>query len=222
MFEITKTFEFSAAHSVFSQQLDPRWSVSTYPKCRRLPGHGHNYKVSVTLASDKLDGSEMVTDFNHLSWFKIFLKNFFDHKLIVSIKDGAGILMLKKLGVLKGTKITLPKFKRKLPKVVALYMDREYNVKREEIKSEIPYSDKLLMTFSSFELEKAFGGLIVEIDMYQRLFEGITLFYASPTSENFAKLFYEFINKKISPLGVRCSRVGVSENVGAWAEFRGT
>ena len=51
MFEVTVESEFSAAHS-----------IRDYPgKCSRL--HGHNYRVAVVFAGDRLDEHDMLLDF---------------------------------------------------------------------------------------------------------------------------------------------------------------
>lgn len=51
MYELTILSEFEAAHL-----------IPNYPgKCRRL--HGHNWKVEIALAGDKLDDLGMVIDF---------------------------------------------------------------------------------------------------------------------------------------------------------------
>ena len=51
MFEVTVEAEFSAAHC-----------IRDHPgKCSRL--HGHNYRVAVVLAGDRLDDNDMLLDF---------------------------------------------------------------------------------------------------------------------------------------------------------------
>ena len=53
-FEITVVREFAAAHQI--RLLDGSLE----------PLHGHNWRLSVTVAADKLDGIGTVMDFHHL------------------------------------------------------------------------------------------------------------------------------------------------------------
>ena len=70
MYRIAKTFGFSASH-----QLD---YLPKEHKCSRL--HGHNYKVTLILASENLDKDHFVKDFGELSGFAEWLKARFDHR----------------------------------------------------------------------------------------------------------------------------------------------
>ena len=82
--QISKEFDFCYGHRVWSQELDSDYSIDSCLKCRHL--HGHQGKVIVYLQSDNLHNG-MVTDFNHLNWFKYFLNDTFDHKFIIDIND---------------------------------------------------------------------------------------------------------------------------------------
>ncbi|MGB6328631.1 MAG: 6-carboxytetrahydropterin synthase [Halarcobacter sp.] len=82
--KISKAFDFCYGHRVWSQELNPEFSLDPCLKCRHL--HGHQGKVILYVESNKLkDG--MVTDFNHLNWFKAFLDDVLDHKFIIDIND---------------------------------------------------------------------------------------------------------------------------------------
>lgn len=84
MWSITKEFDFCYGHRVWNQKLDSRYSVANTCACRHL--HGHQGKIAVTLeASELING--MVTDFNHLNWFKEFINNNLDHKFIIDLND---------------------------------------------------------------------------------------------------------------------------------------
>lgn len=69
---IAKTFEFAASHEL--RQLPPTH------KCAR--NHGHNYRVTLTLAAAELDRYGFVTDFGELSPFAAYLAENFDHRLL--------------------------------------------------------------------------------------------------------------------------------------------
>jgi len=213
MFEISKSFEFAAAHSVFSQRLSGRWAKSTYPKCRRLPGHGHNYRLTVFLSSEKLDASQMVTDFGHLGWLKEFIDDCFDHKLLLSFEDPAFPIFLEKLGLLKGGSFSVPV---KGAQLEAVAVDKNYRLKRFEFE-EIELSRLKEFAFLSFRYLGATDSL--EGDFYSRLVDGIAFFESSPTSENLARFFYYFISENIKPLGVKCSKVSIFETSSSCATF---
>ena len=84
MWEISKEFNFSAGHRVWSQQLNSEYSLDDNCVCRHL--HGHEYKINVTLSGDELTRG-MLTDFKHLNWFKKFLDDTIDHKFIIDKND---------------------------------------------------------------------------------------------------------------------------------------
>jgi 6-pyruvoyltetrahydropterin/6-carboxytetrahydropterin synthase len=84
MHEITKQFDFCYGHRVWSQTLNPTYSLDTCLKCRHL--HGHQGTVLITLEAETLtDG--MVTDFKHLNFFKKWLDDTLDHKFIMDLND---------------------------------------------------------------------------------------------------------------------------------------
>lgn len=211
-FEISKVFEFSAAHSVHSQKLNPKWALNSYPKCRRLPGHGHNYKLVVYLKSDKLDSTQMVTDFGHLRWFKNFLDECFDHKLILGKDDPAFGIMFEKLGIIVGNKLIVPFGKAKLTGV-----NGEFRLESFEIK-EIVLEELERFVFFTFNGYSSAQNTPIS-GFYQRLIDGIAVFRASPTSENFAEFFYKFISVNVKPLNVKCSKVEIYETPTSCASY---
>ena len=213
MFEISKIFEFSAAHSVHSQRLNPEWSGSSYPKCRRLPGHGHNYRLVVYLTSEELDQSQMVTDFGHLKWLKEFIEDCFDHKLILGTDDPAFELLLEKLGVLENGKVKVPFGEADfvlVNKDFRLETGRASELELNLIK-EAPF-----FTFNNYSSDEESP----LTDFYQRLIDGTAFFKGSPTSENLARFFYRFVSENVKPLGVKCSKVEIYETPTSCASFR--
>lgn len=83
-YEITKQFNLSIGHRVWSQQLDPILSCDAKNKCRHL--HGHNITVSVTLQNYNLQDG-LVLDFGNLTFFKNFLDSALDHKFLLDLND---------------------------------------------------------------------------------------------------------------------------------------
>lgn len=83
---IDKQFDFEMGHRVWAQKLNhPDLSISTDCACRHL--HGHSYSIKVFLAADKLDHSEMVTDFKNLNFMKQFVDDVLDHRFMIDIND---------------------------------------------------------------------------------------------------------------------------------------
>ena len=81
---ISKEFDFCYGHRVWSQELNPDFSLDSCLVCRHL--HGHQGKIIIHLESSELKNG-MVTDFKHLNWFKKFLDDTLDHKFIIDIND---------------------------------------------------------------------------------------------------------------------------------------
>lgn len=92
---ISKEFDFCFGHRVWSQTLDKKLSVDDTCKCRHL--HGHQGKIVVHLKSDELNNG-MVTDFNHLNWFKRFIDTALDHKFIIDKNDPLIDVIIPDLG----------------------------------------------------------------------------------------------------------------------------
>jgi len=81
-YEVTKSFEFDAAHRL----------VDYDGKCARI--HGHRYKVLITLSSSKLDDSGFVCDFNELkNVVGEWIDENWDHKIILSVNDPLGQIL---------------------------------------------------------------------------------------------------------------------------------
>ena len=90
-FIIDKSFSFCYGHRVHNQRLDVNFTESgdACLACRHL--HGHEGLIKVFLEEDgigtNVKDTGMVTDFKHLGWFKNFLDDTLDHKMILDIKD---------------------------------------------------------------------------------------------------------------------------------------
>ena len=84
MFKIDKQFDFAYGHRVWSQTLNPKFSIDSKLICRHL--HGHQGKLKIGLQSETLNLG-MVTDFKHLNCIKKIIDDVFDHKFIMDIHD---------------------------------------------------------------------------------------------------------------------------------------
>lgn len=85
--EISKSFDFCYGHRVHTQVLDTELSCNAKCKCRHQ--HGHQGLISVFLEGDKLNEQGMIIDFVELNWFKKWIDDFIDHKMILDISDPA-------------------------------------------------------------------------------------------------------------------------------------
>lgn len=88
---IDKSFSFCYGHRVHNQRLDTDFTDSGNAclACRHLHGHEGLIKVFLEEISPGMNvqATGMVTDFKHLGWFKNFIDDVLDHKLILDIKD---------------------------------------------------------------------------------------------------------------------------------------
>lgn len=78
---ITRSETFSAAHRLNSDLLSPLENVQLFGKCNNLHGHGHNYRLEVTIRGkiDPITGMVInMTDLKDLIKCEIF--DTFDHK----------------------------------------------------------------------------------------------------------------------------------------------
>ena len=55
MVYVTQQFEFSAAHRLHSPQLSEEENRAIYGKCNHPSGHGHNYRVDITVGCERAD-----------------------------------------------------------------------------------------------------------------------------------------------------------------------
>lgn len=86
MYKIGKEFSFCYGHRVHNQQLNSELSLDSCLACRHQ--HGHQGTINVYLEAKELSNG-MVTDFKHLNWFKKWLDDVLDHKMILDINDPA-------------------------------------------------------------------------------------------------------------------------------------
>lgn len=84
---ISKQFDFCYGHRVWRQLLDSELSCNSKCKCRHQ--HGHQGTIILHLEGSELDVRGMFIDFNELNWFKKWLDDTLDHKMILDINDPA-------------------------------------------------------------------------------------------------------------------------------------
>lgn len=83
---IDKAFKWEMAHRVWTQVLGhEHLSIDTECKCKHL--HGHSYTVKIFLGANKLDDTQMVTDFKNLNFMKQFIDSVLDHKFMIDVND---------------------------------------------------------------------------------------------------------------------------------------
>ena len=175
---IDKSFDYCYGHRVWSQTLDPKYSLDSCLKCRHL--HGHQGKVKLFLGANNLKHG-MVTDFKHTNIFKKWLDDTLDHKFIIDMNDPlfedlAGDLCLSE------------KNKRTFDDLMVT-VNTEYNFA-------IPDLEQLMALNVWDELRD---------DQKQAIFEkyeGIIIVDFIPTSENICKFIYEVANKMLNGLGI--------------------
>jgi len=79
VYTISKQFSFSASHII-------EGLAEGHP-CSRL--HGHNYIVELSLASETLNETGFVVDYNELSVFKKIIDDTLDHRHLNDVLIGA-------------------------------------------------------------------------------------------------------------------------------------
>lgn len=59
---LTRTYEFAASHRLYTPQLSEERNQELFGKCANPSGHGHNYKVEVTVSGDLDPMTGMMVD----------------------------------------------------------------------------------------------------------------------------------------------------------------
>ena len=175
---IDKSFDYCYGHRVWSQTLDPKYSLDSCLACRHL--HGHQGKVKLFLGANNLKHG-MVTDFKHTNIFKKWLDDTLDHKFIIDMNDPL-------FEDLAGNLCLSEKNKRTFDDLMVT-VNTEYNFA-------IPDLEQLMALNVWDELRD---------DQKQAIFEkyeGIIIVDFIPTSENICKFIYEVANKMLNGLGI--------------------
>lgn len=184
---IDKSFSFCYGHRVHNQRLNTKFTDNgdSCLACRHLHGHEGLVKVFLEENSNSTNMSEtgMVTDFKHLGWFKNFLDNTLDHKMILDIKD--------------------PLLPYELPE---LHSPDTFELQTE-------YLTYWENEFWTVDLTRLINDMNLNLDnpsekaLFEK-YEGIVLVDFVPTSENLSGWLLSIANKKMKDLpGVRVKAV---------------
>lgn len=63
---LTRAVEFPAGHRYYRDDWDPARNEAVFGPCSRAPGHGHNYRVEVTVSGEVDPETGMVLDLSLL------------------------------------------------------------------------------------------------------------------------------------------------------------
>ncbi|MBV9072755.1 MAG: 6-carboxytetrahydropterin synthase [Acidobacteria bacterium] len=66
---LTRRYQFSASHRLHSEHFDERQNREIYGKCNNPHGHGHNYKLEVTVSGEPNPETGMVCNLADLDSF---------------------------------------------------------------------------------------------------------------------------------------------------------
>ena len=66
---LTRRYAFAASHRLHSEQLSEEENVRLYGKCSNPYGHGHNYRVEVTLSGGVDAATGMIANVSELDAF---------------------------------------------------------------------------------------------------------------------------------------------------------
>ena len=65
--EVTQSFRFSAAHRMHNPRLSAEENRRLYGRCNHVNGHGHTYRLAVTIRGPIADETGSVEDGEHLA-----------------------------------------------------------------------------------------------------------------------------------------------------------
>ena len=87
MYKISKQFECSYSHRVYTQVIYPDLSGGEKTHCPCKVCHGHNSTITVELEGEELNDQGMLVDYVNLTFFKKFVDKELDHKTILGLDD---------------------------------------------------------------------------------------------------------------------------------------
>lgn len=65
---LTRAYMFSASHRLHCDEFSPEKNVEVYGKCNNPHGHGHNYRIEVTIGG-QVNANGMICDLGELDAF---------------------------------------------------------------------------------------------------------------------------------------------------------
>lgn len=77
---ITRKYTFSSCHRLHNIKLSDEENEKVFGKCNNLNGHGHNYKLYLSLKGPINSNTGMVINFNDLDEYVNLVLNKLDHK----------------------------------------------------------------------------------------------------------------------------------------------
>lgn len=176
---IDKSFDYCYGHRVWSQTLDPKYSLDSCLACRHL--HGHQGKIKLFLGADSVTNG-MVTDFKHTNIFKKWLDDIMDHKFIIDRNDPL-------FSNLAGDILLTPDESLSWYENLMINYNSKYGYA-------IPDLDHITDNLSKLNISDAQKQAIYE------KYEGLIIVDFVPTSENICKFIYEVANKMLNGLGI--------------------
>lgn len=63
---LTRRYEFSAAHRLHSMDLTASENIEVYDKCNNINGHGHDYRLEVSIKGEPDPQTGMIVSLNEL------------------------------------------------------------------------------------------------------------------------------------------------------------
>ena len=79
---LTRVFTFSAGHRLYIEGLSEEENIKVFDKCANPKGHGHDYKVEVTVSSDISESTGMIVERDAIEKEIDEIKNSLDYKRI--------------------------------------------------------------------------------------------------------------------------------------------
>ena len=191
---IDKQFSFCYGHRVWSQKLHEEFCETgdTACKCRHL--HGHEGLVHVFLEGENLERG-MVTDFKHLGWLKNVLDDNLDHRFVIDSHD--------------------PMFGQLVEGTWKALTDKPIKYKEVYITGN---THPPILIGRELDLDSVAD--LADTPDYEVL-AGYFVVDFVPTSENFSMWLFNFINAKMSSIGVKVSQVDWFETPKSRSSYRG-
>lgn len=77
---LSKIFEFTAAHRLHSNVLDSGQNIEVYDKCNNYNGHGHDYRLEVSIKGSPDEKTGMILPIKDFDQYVHSVLNIVDYK----------------------------------------------------------------------------------------------------------------------------------------------